>query len=209
MDSGGRPAAPPRPSFCFIFLQHCQHPTGKWTSSDWGGFTLDARNQSSLGFNFKCTPKTRRKKNENKGRRTRGIKLLKKGRRTVCIWWSVQSFAVVSRFVDVLLLLFVNISVEKQWPLLQPHPSATLLNWHTRKHLGLLLCTGPPLLLLYNFSADACTIYTVYNITETGQNGIKTQLNVTKATVTFCSSCTSTIWTVHLSLLCFIIFVSN
>lgn len=45
-----------------------------------------------------------------------------------------------------------------------PHPSAiSLMNWHTPKHLGLLLCTGP-LLLLYNFCADACTIYTVYNI---------------------------------------------
>ncbi len=27
---------PPRPSFCFIFLQHCQHPTGKCTSSHLG-----------------------------------------------------------------------------------------------------------------------------------------------------------------------------
>lgn len=128
--------------------------------------------------------------------------MLKKGRCTVCIWWSVRSLAVVSRFVDVLLflLLFVNILVEKQRPLLQPYPSAILLmNWHTPKHLGLLLCTGP-LLLLYNFSADACTIYTVYNITETGHNGIKTQLNVTKATVIFCSSCTSTTWALSLSL---------
>lgn len=37
------------------------------------------------------------------------------------------------------------------------------MNWHTPKHLGLLLCTGP-LLLLYTFSADACTTYTANNI---------------------------------------------
>lgn len=70
--------------------------------------------------------------------------------------------------VDFLLLflLFVNISVEKQRPLLEPpHPSAILLmNWHTPKHLGLLFMHWPPLLPLYNFSADACTIHTVYNI---------------------------------------------
>lgn len=70
--------------------------------------------------------------------------------------------------VDFLLLflLFVNISVEKQRPLLEPpHPSAILLmNWHTPKHLGLLFMHWPPFLPLYNFSADACTIHTVYNI---------------------------------------------
>ena len=63
-------------------------------------------------------------------------------------------------------LIFVNISVEKQMPpptpLTPPPLSAILLmNWQTPKHLGPPLCTGP-LLLLYNFSADACTVYTVF-----------------------------------------------
>lgn len=63
-------------------------------------------------------------------------------------------------FFILLLLLLVIILVEKQLPLLQPDPSILFLsNWRTPKHLGLLLCTGP-LLLLYNFSADAYTIYT-------------------------------------------------
>lgn len=81
----------------------------------------------------------------------------------LCVWWSVGSLA-----VNVLLLffLFVKISVEK-WPFFNPTcpPSCSLLDWRTPKHLGLLLCTGP-LLLLYTFSVDACTTYTANNIWE-------------------------------------------
>lgn len=79
--------------------------------------------------------------------------MLKKGRCTLCIWWSVCSLAVVSHFVYVLffvlfccyycyLLIFW---LRNNGPLFQAYPSTILsMNWHTPKHLGLLLCTGPP-----------------------------------------------------------------
>lgn len=153
------------------------------------GATLDAKTQSSFGFSFQ--------NNLNRGRRTKRMKMLKKGRCTLCWWWSVCSFFFVYIF-HVFVAVICCFIFEKQ-----PHPSAALLR--TPKHLGPLLCTGPPLLLLYSFSADAYIIYTVYSICKPGQNCIKNQLNVTTAAVIFCSRCTSITWS-YFYFFCFIMF---
>lgn len=62
MDSGGWLAAPLVPPFVLLFYNTVNTQQGSELPQI-SGLTLDASNQSSLGFNFKCTPK---KKEERK-----------------------------------------------------------------------------------------------------------------------------------------------
>lgn len=84
--------------------------------------------------------KSMKRKNLNKGRRT-WIKMLKKGSCALCIWWSVHCFAVVYPFVYVthFVVVMFGLAPSVTWPSV-----TTFTNRRTPKHLGLLICTGPP-----------------------------------------------------------------
>lgn len=76
---------------------------------------------------------------------------------------------------------------------------------HTKAPRPSFMHWPPPFLLLYNFSADACTIYTVYNKLKTGRSDIETQLNVTKNNCDFLHQlCINNLNSVALSLSLFL-----
>ncbi len=160
MDSGGLLVAPLVLLFVLFFFNTVNNQQGRFR---------DSHLKLVTKVHLALIPNAHQKK--WKGRSKKGKKDLRnqntEERKTFCVYiMKCWLFSCGLLFCRCFIVVFIvcNISVKKQWPLLCPHLSTiSLMNWHTPKHLGLLLCTGP-LLLLYNFSADACTIYTVYNI---------------------------------------------